>query len=465
MKKLNLIKKRIIAPILLVSLLLWSLLGCEGLLVVQAPDIKEQIHNEYESMIDGLLDSDKISDLTALIVLWAETKGFTPLRDKTGNVIIEKEPEKGSDDLITFIADYSLENKEEDLRTLAFLMTLLTDFDSTYTIRAIFTPYRPDNYYGAKNLNQKFLAKENSLAFIHLNTKTPGTLTLKEADYTKVKVTKDIKTRLNSYNMAYDLRIEGLPSFSVLESGNATINPIKSLGDFFALLRTEGALLNISQLEGGFMDHANPYKSPTYASSLFAATENDQKSILKNFNKLRQQIIKDLSAEYPEVTISLIENEELPDRVLAFEDNDRIISFLYTIHEGGLVNKDFGLSYIKSINLDSKIFSSEIEFRTVSDDSLETLIDNLAITADLYDMKYSLSATTRGWVLDEEDNIAAAFLKATKKEEGISLSPSSLTVINSRRQGLKLMSFGINLKDCEKQWTILLDASRNFVPD
>ncbi len=436
--------------ILLIAITLLS--GCDFLLKPEETNVKQEVFTEYETMVDALLQIEKVSDISDYLFLWAQTNGLPVERNSQGTVVIESLPKEGpKGDLVTIECEFSMENRQEDLRSIAFALAFLRNYDSSEPLRLLLVPYAPQNHFGAKKVSKDYLKE---FPFIKLNTKTPDEILLSEAGLWNGMISRSLKTKAPGYKFAYEISLEGFNSFISFEEGQPPPNSIKILGNFLATCKSNGMILEIAELNGNTelsMDVSTYYSS---SSAILVITQNDVRTLQRLFRDLKDQVDKQYLKAYPEISLSLLETE-LPVQVFSHEDSDRMISFLYTIFDGCYDSHYDAMSLLTDLSIYNNRFQANLLLWSHSQEVFQEMSRDFEVISNLNEMNHTLKEEHPGWQQNPESPWVQTFLQTAKKQPKSTLMTSSLVTYHQRNPHLEMVSFGVDLKNCEKQWKVL----------
>ena len=436
-------------PIILCVILL--LTGCDFMLKPQEINVKDTVFTEYETMVDALLEIEDVQEISDYLYLWGQTKGLTAELDRHGIVVLESWPLSGENrEFITLECEFSVENRQEDLRSVAFALAFIQNSSVTGPIRLLMVPYSPGNHFGSDHLNSKYLTSP----FIKLNTKSPSEIIISEASSWEANIHRNIKSVSPKYPFAYEISIGGITSSIPLVNDSDIPNAIKQIGDFLATCKSNGMILELAEVQGEthFMPETGEYSSTS--SAIIIITQNDLRKLENMMIDLQNQIENEYSKIYPNISVVFTE-VDMPPKVFSLEDTDRIISFLYTIFDGHYDFESQTMSLITSLSAENDRFNSSLLWWSDSDVAFQEMSKDLDVITNLNDMNYDLISRRAGWHGNPELPWINKLLESTKSPPQTTIVPSSLAIYQQRDSELEMVSFGVDLKDCEKQWKIL----------
>ncbi|HPD90261.1 MAG TPA: hypothetical protein PKW40_02690, partial [Bacillota bacterium] len=226
------------------------------------------------------------------------------------------------------------------------------------------------------------------------------------------------------------------------------------IGDFLATCKSNGMILELAEVQGEthFVPETGEYSSTS--SAIIIITQNDLRKLDSMVIDLQNQIENEYSKVYPNINVVCTE-VEMPSRVFSLEDTDKIISFLYTIFDGHYDFKSKTVSLITSLSAENDQFNSSILWWSDSPVAFQEMSKDFDVITNLNDMNYDLISKHAGWHGNPELPWIKNLLESTKTSPQTTIVPSSLAVYQNRNPELEMVSFGVDLKNCEKQWKIL----------
>lgn len=450
--------KKIITMMGIIIVIVGLLGSCGFFLNPNETSIKDDIYLEYETMMDAFVEVKSITDVSDYLLFWAQTFGMESQKDRSQSVIIETLESTDGEDAtpIAIECGISLENLAEDLRAVAISLVLLKEIDGANPLRVLFVPYEEDNYYGAKNLASDFL---KNTQMIHLNTRYPNNVLNQGASSKLAYIERDIDLKKPTYEMAYQITIDGFNDEFADTEFSVTPNGINELGILFALFKSNGMLFEIADFSGS----SSSEFAPVSASAIMVINQNDMKSLEYYYDKMENKLTKSYQEVYPDmfVTLSAI---DLPPTVLSNEDTDRLVSFIYTIFNGLCGESEFDFSTLNKVNTTKSKFSCSLLLHNlVNPEALEEN-DDLNVICNLNDMNYKLMEIHKGWYQDSDSEFVQGFLSAIDKKPKGTFFDSSLVEYQVRNKEMEMLSYGVDLKDCDRQLLVLKDYIESRYP-
>lgn len=441
--------KKIITLIMTMIIAVGLLGSCGFILNPGEPSIKDDIYNEYETMMDAFVEVKSIADVSDYLLFWAQTLGVKAHKDRSQSVVIETlGPANGEDNNVLAIeCGFSLNNLAEDLRAVAISLVLIKEFHGSQPLRILFVPYEGENYFGANKIPSIFL---KDIQMIELNTKYPNQVLTQGASSKLAFIERNIKVNKPTYEIAYQVTIDGFNENLGAVEFPDTPNAIRELGVLFATCKSKGMLFEIGDFSGG----SSTSFSPISGSAIMVINQNDMKSLEYYYGKMESRLIKKYQEEHPEifVTMSAI---EAPPSVLSNEDTDRLVSFIYTIFNGFCGESEFAFSTLNKVATSNSKFSCSLLVLDLYNPEAIEENDDLNVICNLNNMDFRLKEINQGWYQDPESEFIKSFLENIDKKPKGSFYDSPLVEYQRRKNNTEMLSYGVDLKDCEKQFLIL----------
>ena len=441
--------KKIIITIGIIVVVIGLLGSCGFFLNLGEPSIKDDIYDEYETMMDAFVEVKSIADVSDYLLFRAQTLGVQGHKDRSQSVIIERIGTDYGEEVppITIECGFSLENLAEDLRAVAISLVLLKEMEGDHPLRILFTPYEEDNYFGAHKIPASYL---KNIEMIHLNTRYPNEVVNQGASSKFAYIERKVKMVTPSYKIAYRVTIEGFNEELAAPDFLNTPNAIRELGVLFATCKSKGMLFEIGDFSGG----SSTSFSPISGSAIMVINQNDMKSLEYYYGKMESRLIKKYQEEHPEifVTMSAI---EAPPSVLSNEDTDCLVSFIYTIFNGFCGESEFAFSTLNKVATSNSKFSCSLLVLDLYNPEAIEENDDLNVICNLNNMDFRLKEINQGWYQDPESEFIKSFLENIDKKPKGSFYDSPLVEYQRRKNNTEMLSYGVDLKDCEKQFLIL----------
>jgi dipeptidase D len=354
--------KRFIAAALVVCLCLALQTGCDGKKEIETDDaaVKTAVLNEFINISQIPRESGHERAMSSYLKSWAKQNGFKVVRDNSNNVIIDVPATAGYEKAPTTILQCNMDSKiaiadgttfdpfkdtvayTDNGKTLtatgtsigadsgagmATALYVLKNSQKHGPLRAIFTADGETGMTGAKKLKEKYLEGD---FLINLGWNSDKTIGLGSGGTAAYDMMHEIQWTAPQNALPYLLSISGLNGGSAdRDIGNGGANAVKTVGEVLANAQGKGILFELGSFNGGISRDT----IPSAASALIIINESDQKKMqdvvddaMNSFKDAYGDVEKNYSFTYQEA--------QMPDKVVSFEDNGSIISFIYGILNG-----------------------------------------------------------------------------------------------------------------------------------
>ena len=206
-------------------------------------------------------------------------------------------------------------------------------------------------------------------------------------------MTADLQTASPAYSKTYTLTMSTSAYADPFDFDSHYPNPVDTIG---SLLATEKSSGNLFQLVSFDCKTENGY-TPSSATAVVAIDDNDVESFTKKFDKSNESMKKKFDKLEDHFVYTMTETST-PDRVIAPQSSDNIISLMYTLQTGiYLQDEDTGdiisVADISSISTAGNKLQVTINSRSLQKSVLDEMNTAFSTTSGLCDISYSASAT------------------------------------------------------------------------
>lgn len=354
--------KRLIAVTIILCLCFSILTGCNGNEEKVNDDaaVRTAILDEFNKISQIARESGHERAISTYLKNWAKENGFEVIRDNSNNVIITKPASAGYEKAPTTILQCNMDSKiavaedavfdplSEAVTTvengntlkangtsfgadsgigMATALYVIKNTQKHGPIRVVFTTDGEDGMTGAEKLKSKYLEGDY---LINLRWDSERSACLGSAGTASYDMMHEIEWTPPQNAIPYVLSISGLVGGDADEEiGKGGANAIKIIGEVLANAQGKGILFELGSFNGGISRDT----IPTAATALIIINESDQKKMrdvvedaMNAFKDAYGDVEKDYTFTYQET--------EMPNKVVSFEDNGSIISFIYGIING-----------------------------------------------------------------------------------------------------------------------------------
>jgi len=445
---------KIIAALLTVVLSVAMMTGCDGFPNENKVDIEQSIYDEYESMIDAFIGVDEISVISDYLLQWAQSYQFDARKDRFNNVIVQLPASPGFEygTPVVIECGISLQDLENDLRPVAIMLTAMKNLKDHNQVTFLFIPYEGREYLGAKGIAESLLT---GVKLINLNTYAPNIITVSGAESAVYSMSRNINLVNPTYQIAYEIKVSGLSGgySDIIKSKNP--NAIKTLGNFLATCKSSGMLFELSSFNGG----EDPGTYPVSASAIVVINQNDEASLNNRFEKALKSFQDNYSESQPEFSYTLTQVGR-PQKVLSQLDSDHIVSFLYTLFNGIYAKSDaedtVAISNLGMIRTNENSFEAFLTMRSLDPAIFLAMQSDLSVICNLNEFSYDLVSGKAAWRQLPGKSLAKEFSEMTGVKTAGYFNESQCAVYQDRNRDIEIISYGVDLIDCEKQCNNLI---------
>lgn len=354
--------KRIVAAALILILCFSTFTGCYGK-QEETPDdaaVQKAIIDEFIAISQIPRESGRERAISSYLRAWAKENGFEVIRDSSNNVIITKPASEGYENAPLTILHCNMDSRiavREDIVFdpqnepvvpiadgnviaangtsmgadsgvgMATALYVLKNSQNHGPVRAVFTSGGEAGMTGAEKLKAKYLEGDY---LINLSWNSDRSIGLGSGGTAAYDMLREIEWTPPKNAIPYVLSISGLNGGDADEAiGNGGANAIKIIGEVLANAQGKGILFELGSFNGGISRDS----IPTAATVLIIINESDRKKMqgvvddsINAFQNAYGDVEKNYTFNYQEA--------DMPDKVVSFEDNGSIISFIYGILNG-----------------------------------------------------------------------------------------------------------------------------------
>ena len=146
---------------------------------------------------------------------------------------------------------------------------------------------------------------------------------------------------------------------------------------------------------------------------------------------------------------------DLPPSVLTSDDTDHLVSFIYTIFNGFCGESENTFSMLNQASIANSKFSCKLLILNLLAENISDENDNLNVICNLNDINYNLKEIHKGWSQDPDTTFVKGFLEKIDKKPKETFLKSSLVEYQAKNKDMEMISYGVDLKDCEEQLLVL----------
>ena len=491
--------KRIIAVTLILSLCFTLMTGCNGSNKIETDDsaVRTAILDEFNQISQIPRESGHEKAISTYLRSWAKTNGFDVIRDTSNNIIINEPASAGYESAPITILQCNMDTKiaiqngvefdplttpvtivekENNLTAdgtsigadsgigMATILYVLKNAEKHGPIRAIFTSDGESGMTGAEKLKSKYLEGNYLINFGWTSDKTVRIGSSGTASY---EMMHEIQWTPPKNAVPYLLSISGLNGGDAEQDiGKGGANAIKIIGEVLANAQGQGILFELGSFNGGLSRDT----IPTAATAMIIINESDQKKMQKivddaitAFKDSYGSIDKNYSFTYQEAP-------QMPDKVVSFDDNGSIISFIYGIIDGvQSMSETYDVvesaSNLGLVSTSSGNFVCQVSAASTSDVGLYKITNAHETISSMSNLKYTYYDGVPRWP-DHSDSVLFASL--SKVYSDLYNDKLSTTIVDQKLEcgwftrknpRLQIVSIGPMIKNAKmSNETIVLDT-------
>lgn len=430
---------RVITIILILCMCLGLFTGCNGNkdLTINEEVIRTEVLDEFLKLSEIPRESGNVKEISSYLRTWAEENGFKVIRDKSYNVIIEKDASKGYEnspttilqchmDMITVAdVDVVFDPKNDKLKInndgktlkaegtnlgsdsgigIASALYILKNAEKHGPIRVIITSDKETTMRGAKSIDPKYLKGD---FLINLDWEKDDSICISSAGTISFLMSRNITWIKPRNTLAFQLSINGLNGGnSGLNINNGGANAIKIIGETLAKAQGQGILFELAAFNGG----TSKDTIPTEATAHIVLSDSDINKFKKIYNASLESFKDNYGSIEKNFTFTLTE-APIPDKVVSSDDNSSIISYIYGIVNGvqSLTSKKIvdSSSNIGIVSTASGDFISEVYIRSSSIEMAQEIINAHEAISTMCNLDYNYIDNTPIWSSKEDSTLVS----------------------------------------------------------
>ena len=344
--------------------------------------------------------------ITEYLSSWAKASG-TQVRKVTEDYIVLDNPAtKGNKKKALTVLQCSVDT-EDVVASLDGLATSLTSFLGPLEhgpIRLIVTAHADRNFYGAKAVPAGYLKNAH---VINLNSETSEKVYLSSYKCTNAVISGELSKRAPKYAQAYKITMT-IPEYTdpfSFDKGNNYPNPIQTIGNLLAGVKSAGKLFEIAS----FTSKANDGYTPYTATAIVVIDANNVEAFTKRFDKANDSVadkFDNLDGSY----IFTMDETDMPKRVLTDLSTDKLISLMYTMKSGVYEqDEDSGrvesASSIQAITMKDGRIDLHVAIKGRNSEMTSHIVDDFHTTCGLCDMDFHCPKANYLWKANNKSKL------------------------------------------------------------
>ncbi len=407
-------------------------------------DTLSTTYSELNSTFSG--KTGKYSLVAEYLTSWAKSNDLTVKESAEHYMVIVNPATDGCEKKESTVLECAVKTADFDnsMEPLAVSMTSLLGPETHGKITLIVTENNEGNMIGAASVDPKYYQCDN---FINMEYSRDIQL-LTSGSYTfSSTMSADLQMTSPSYSRAYTITMSTSAYADPFNFDSHYPNPVETIG---SLLATEKSSGNLFQLVSFDCKTENGY-TPSSATAVVVIDDNDVESFTKKFNKSNESMKKKFDKLEDHFVYTMTETST-PDRIIAPQYSDHIISLMYTLQTGiYLQDEDTGdiisAAGISSISTAGNKLQVTINSRSLQKSVLDEMDMAFSTTSGLCDINYSASDQSMTWSANKDKTLAKFFAEALCIDDSKPLSTltsSECDIFASKVSGLNIISYRFN---------------------
>lgn len=453
--------KKIIALIIVACLIGTSVFAITKCEKKEEANLSEKVGQKISAYRTDLEDS--ATTLTTAKAIknylcnWADAKGIDYTIDDYDNIIMKVKASKAYKDAdpTVILCSYDPDHFNDCIDPISVALYLVKNNENTGKLNVIFTKEDSHNFEGIDKLDDKYFTDETNVFCLNGGSKNMwSTSTAYSSEY---KFTKDVDYETPSGNIAYKIKISGLPG-GVPDLKIASYpNPIKELGDLLAYFKTNSVIYELAEIEGGNSGKLYPKE----ASAVIVIDEDYQEKFEKRITTAIDNYNSDFAEHYPLASYTY-EKIKLPKKVLSNDDMNTFVSLLYTLVDGVYERDEedeiVSITNIGAISSDGDTYSIYASGNSMTEKDLNQIDLSYTTICGLSNVKYKKTDTHSGWSIEKpEENqfvqqVADAFKEYSdgQMEYRNNISTTNASSVYEKNPNCNIMNITVNQARIEK---------------
>ena len=450
-------KKYLITTLLIITLLasLFLFAACSGNHKKDKDiDLSGKVSEKLDAYRTDLQDSSKAmksnEGIRKYLTGWADSKDVDYCTDKFGNVIMTVDSSKDYKEAnpTVIVCPYDYRQFSSYINPVAAALYIVKNNEKTGALTVVFTQETGHDYYGVRNLNNKYFTDVTKVFCFNGNSRAQ--FSLNSGAGTLFRFNQTIRTNPPQYRTAYRITLKGLQSCQINSDTEDHINPITTFRELLADMKSESIDYELSVINGG----SNDSLQADSATMTLVINENDlikftdfMKKRIKSFEKVKSGSQATVQYNYKKTG--------LPSKVIRMSDMNRFVNFMYTLPNGeyskndnGKVLSVNGICYVhtnkKSIDINSVAYS-------LDKSSMTEIIKAEKTLCSLSDVRFRILEKVPMWNSGKEQTpftkaVADAYYEYTEKNlrYNDSLTSTAAGYIKNKNRSCEIVAVSMN---------------------
>ena len=412
-------------------------------------DTLSTTYSELNSTFSG--DTGKYSLVAEYLASWAKSNNLTVKENAEHYMVIVNPATEGNEKKESTVLECAVKTADFDnsMQPLAVSMTALLGPESHGKITLIVTENNEGNMIGAASVDPKYYECDN---FINMEYSKDIQLLTSGCDAFSATMTADLQTASPSYSKTYTITMSMSAYADPFNFDSHYPNPIETIG---SLLATEKSSGNLFQLVSFECKSESGY-TPSSATAVVVIDDNDVESFTKKFDNSNESMKKKFDKLEDHFVYTMTETST-PDKVIAPQSSDNIISLMYTLQTGIYLQDEesgdiISGADISSISTAGNKLQVTINSRSLQKSVLDEMSTTFATTSGLCDIGYTAGEQHMTWSADKDKTLAGFYADALSIDDSQplnTLTSSECDIFASKISGLNIISYRFNSENRE----------------
>jgi len=422
----------------------------------KAPTLEETVDSRIAAYETDLTDSmEAMTDQASVsryLVNWAENKGIDVKTDSSGNVIYSIKATEGFEKKppAVILCGYDYTSMMSYKNSIVCALTAAKNDAPHGEYKVIFISEEAGDKKAAEALSDKYFTSDTTV--FCLGDTDSSRIALSTGGLNRHVLSKKLNYVSTSYDVAYEVRIFGLPVSSFKSMNSSQPNPIKTFGELLANFKSTSILFELASFTGG----VGPYTVPNEASITIVVNKDAADKLEKNLESSVEKFYDKYSDDYPDAQYTF-EVVETPSKVISTEDTESIVSLLYTAINGVHYKDDEGeiasIANIGFISTENSSLKIEVGTSSYSDELTDEILNAYQTISALTDVDYSSTETSAPFHANEKGEILAEeFSKSYNNYKSIGIDSINLAewtpalAVSLKNEDMPVIVFGVTEK-------------------
>ena len=391
----------------------------------EPPTLKETVESRITAYETDFRDSlASMSDQNAVaryLSTWGENKGLDVKTDKYNNVIYSVNATEGYEDKApaVILCGYDYTCMDTYINSIVSALTIAKNDQPHGEYKVIFVSQESGSMESAENLSSEYFA--DGCEIFYLGNSSSSRVANITGGYAEFEFERELSTGTPQYTKAYTISISGLPSQSFGSESVSEPNPIKTLGDQLATLKSGSIWFELASFKGG----SDASATPASAQMTLVVSQDIASKFESKMEKAIEKFYDKYQEDYPDVQYTCTPTET-PSQVFSADSTDAIVSLMYTAINGVHYKDDNGdvasLTNIGYISAADTGFTMDVAASSWDQELLDQITEVYQTIGGLSGFQVTVSSQYEPFVIDESNQpFEVAFRESYDEYQSIDL--------------------------------------------